>query len=257
MKKSSRIRVGYIYIYIYTVFCLNQRSFDLHKAHCGCNNFWHWGDNLFLPNLLEAAGVGKLRIFGSGENRVGYLHCTEQHDVPVIHVNLPYWLALLCQSRCILFHSFKLNQSSQRFARHFERIHTHPSVLLNSARYTHVDNYCHGLIIAEKQLYEKSPHLGRSHDPPQTCRGPAIHWNKPRPFNYSIPVAREILCLHRWCNTSTSRGDDGGIDGLMVTWFPHFQATCVRVPRCASNVMMCQTPFVASRWVILLGYNCQ
>ena len=26
-------------------------------------------------------------------------------------------------------------------------------------RYTHVDNYCHGLIIAEKQLYEGSPHL--------------------------------------------------------------------------------------------------
>ena len=29
------------------------------------------GDNLFLPNLLEAAGVGKLRIFGSGTSRVG------------------------------------------------------------------------------------------------------------------------------------------------------------------------------------------
>lgn len=53
-------------------------------------------DNLFLPNLLEAAGVGKLRVFGRGESRVGY---------------------------------------------------------------THVDNYCHGLIIAEKQIYEGSPHL--------------------------------------------------------------------------------------------------
>ena len=29
-------------------------------------------------------------------------------------------------------------------------------------RYTHVDNYCHGLIIAEKQIYETSPHLGTS-----------------------------------------------------------------------------------------------
>ncbi|CAE7395522.1 3BETAHSD/D1 [Symbiodinium pilosum] len=55
-------------------------------------------DNLFLPNLLEAAGVGKLRIFGSGTSRVGY---------------------------------------------------------------THVDNYCHGLVIAEKQLYQGSPHLGK------------------------------------------------------------------------------------------------
>lgn len=26
--------------------------------------------------------------------------------------------------------------------------------------YTHVDNYCHGLIIAEKQIYENSPYLG-------------------------------------------------------------------------------------------------
>lgn len=55
-------------------------------------------DNLFLPNLLEAAGVGKLRIFGAGKIRVGY---------------------------------------------------------------THVDNYCHGLVIAERQLYEKSPTLGK------------------------------------------------------------------------------------------------
>ena len=31
------------------------------------------GDNLFLPNLLEAAGIGKLRVFGSGKSRVGLL----------------------------------------------------------------------------------------------------------------------------------------------------------------------------------------
>ena len=179
--------------------------------------------------------------------------------------------SFLCQSPCILFHCFKLNQSSEGFARHFERIHTHPSVLLNYARYTHVDNYCHGLIIAEKQLYEKSPHLGRAYDPPQACRGPAIHWNKPWPFNYSIPVAREILRLHRWCNTSTSRGDDGGISSDVTAscvefcwkmsglryeasspdFFTFKQLVYGTKKRCASNVMMCQTQFVASRWVIL------
>ncbi|KAL3791782.1 hypothetical protein ACHAWO_005702 [Cyclotella atomus] len=55
-------------------------------------------DNLFLPNLMEAALSGKLRIFGSGENRICF---------------------------------------------------------------THVDNYCHGLIIAEKALYPNSPALGK------------------------------------------------------------------------------------------------
>ncbi|TPP49794.1 3-beta hydroxysteroid dehydrogenase/isomerase family protein [Leishmania donovani] len=55
-------------------------------------------DNLFLPNMLEAAGTGKLRVFGKGDNRICF---------------------------------------------------------------THVDNYCHGLIIAEKQLYKNSPYLGR------------------------------------------------------------------------------------------------
>mmetsp|Transcript_17285 Transcript_17285/g.36248 ORF Transcript_17285/g.36248 Transcript_17285/m.36248 type:complete len:426 (-) Transcript_17285:184-1461(-) len=55
-------------------------------------------DNLFLPNLLEAAMNGKLRIFGEGYNRICF---------------------------------------------------------------THVDNYCHGLIIAEKSLYPNSPALGK------------------------------------------------------------------------------------------------
>ncbi|CAK9041605.1 unnamed protein product [Durusdinium trenchii] len=73
-------------------------------------------DNLFLPNLLEAAGVGKLRIFGTGKSRVGY---------------------------------------------------------------THVDNYCHGLIIAEKQIYENSPYLGKFY----VCTDGATH---PYPEGYSI-----------------------------------------------------------------------
>jgi len=73
-------------------------------------------DNLFLPNLLEAAGVGKLRIFGTGTSRVGY---------------------------------------------------------------THVDNYCHGLVIAERQLYEGSPHLSKFY----VCTDGATH---PHPQGYSI-----------------------------------------------------------------------
>ncbi|CCW61119.1 unnamed protein product [Phytomonas sp. EM1] len=55
-------------------------------------------DNLFLPNVLEAAGTGKLRIFSKGDNRICF---------------------------------------------------------------THVDNYCHGLIIAERKLFRGSPILGK------------------------------------------------------------------------------------------------
>jgi nucleoside-diphosphate-sugar epimerase len=54
-------------------------------------------DNLFLPNLLEVAALGKLRVFGNGGNR----NC-----------------------------------------------------------FTHVDNYCHGLILGEKVLYPGSKALG-------------------------------------------------------------------------------------------------
>jgi len=55
-------------------------------------------DNLFLPNMLETAGTGRLRIFGEGKNRICF---------------------------------------------------------------THNDNYCHGLILAERTLYEGSPALGK------------------------------------------------------------------------------------------------
>merc|ERR1719238_860445 len=55
-------------------------------------------DNLFLPNLLEAAGNGKLRVFGAGKNRICF---------------------------------------------------------------THVDNYCHGLIIAERTLKPGSRSAGK------------------------------------------------------------------------------------------------
>jgi len=55
-------------------------------------------DNLFLPNLLEVAGTGKLRIFGNGQNRICF---------------------------------------------------------------SHVDNYAHGLIIAERALYTGSKAIGK------------------------------------------------------------------------------------------------
>ena len=55
-------------------------------------------DNLFLPNMLETAGSGRLRIFGAGKNRICF---------------------------------------------------------------THNDNYCHGLILAERELYDGSPALGK------------------------------------------------------------------------------------------------
>ena len=31
-------------------------------------------DNLFLPNLLEACGTGRLRVFGNGKNRICFTH---------------------------------------------------------------------------------------------------------------------------------------------------------------------------------------
>ena len=55
-------------------------------------------DNLFMPNILEAAGTGRLRVFGAGDNRVCF---------------------------------------------------------------SHVDNYCHGLILAEAALVPGSAALGQ------------------------------------------------------------------------------------------------
>eukprot|EP01059_Diplonema_ambulator_P000606 TRINITY_DN10503_c0_g1_i1.p1 TRINITY_DN10503_c0_g1~~TRINITY_DN10503_c0_g1_i1.p1 ORF type:complete len:394 (+),score=58.83 TRINITY_DN10503_c0_g1_i1:72-1253(+) len=55
-------------------------------------------DTLFLPNMLESAATGQLRIFGSGRNKICF---------------------------------------------------------------SHVDNYCHGLVIAEQTLFKASPTLGK------------------------------------------------------------------------------------------------
>ena len=60
-------------------------------------------DNLFLPNVLEAAASGKLRVFAKSTTGNG----------------------------------------------------------MNKVCYTHVDNYAHGLIVAEKALYSGSPALGK------------------------------------------------------------------------------------------------
>lgn len=60
-------------------------------------------DNLFMPNVLEAAASGKLRVFAKSTTGNG----------------------------------------------------------MNKVCYTHVDNYAHGLIMAEKALYSGSPALGK------------------------------------------------------------------------------------------------
>jgi len=73
-------------------------------------------DNLFLPNLLEVAGTGKLRIFGNGQNRICF---------------------------------------------------------------SHVDNYSHGLIIAERALYPGSPALGKFY----ICTDGSTH---PVPEGYAL-----------------------------------------------------------------------
>ncbi len=60
-------------------------------------------DNLFLPNIMEAAGSGRLRIFSKPSTDNGF----------------------------------------------------------NRVCFTHVDNYCHGLIIAEAKLFPGSPCCGK------------------------------------------------------------------------------------------------
>ena len=63
-------------------------------------------DNLFLPNMLETAGQGLLRIFGNGKNRICF---------------------------------------------------------------SHVDNYCHGLILGYPALYAGSPALGNFYIVVSSC----------------------------------------------------------------------------------------
>ena len=77
-------------------------------------------DGLFLPNILEAAGTGRLRVFGDGNNRICF---------------------------------------------------------------SHVDNYCHGLILGEEALYPGSPALGKFYivtdgDTHPHSEGYAVFWEE-------------------------------------------------------------------------------
>lgn len=73
-------------------------------------------DTLFMPNFIETAATGKLRVFGNGKSRVCF---------------------------------------------------------------THVDNYCHGLILGERALYKGSPALGGFY----ICTDASTH---PYPEGYAL-----------------------------------------------------------------------
>lgn len=171
-------------------------------------------DNLFMPNILESCGTGKLRVFGRGDNRICF---------------------------------------------------------------THVDNYCHGLILGGRALYRGSPALGQfyvvtdaeTHPDP---RGFALFWDvldsATDVFGFSRIKSRtalptwliwtlatlcdlftlvtglklklstftvRMLTMHRWFNTQKAERDlgykpiigfsEGWADNLewfRVNWLPDF-----------------------------------
>ena len=83
-------------------------------------------DNLFLPNLLETAGTGRLRIFGNGRNRS----------------------APACG----------LNPGTGKCMTRAQQTAVHTSGRRGGAVcFTHNDNYCHGLILAERALCVPAP----------------------------------------------------------------------------------------------------
>lgn len=47
-------------------------------------------DNLFLPNVLEVAGQGMLRIFGNGKNRICFSHVDNYSHGLIIGYNALY-----------------------------------------------------------------------------------------------------------------------------------------------------------------------
>jgi len=173
-------------------------------------------DNLFLPNILEACGTGRLRVFGAGTNRICF---------------------------------------------------------------THVDNYAHGLIIAERALYQGSPACGKFYivtdgnthpypegflhfweviDQANTAMGFPSIWNKaslPIWLLWSVATICELigmligttlklnrfsvrmLTMHRWFDTTASEKDlgyrpivsysEGWADTLVwfrENWLPTFDA---------------------------------
>mmetsp|Transcript_4946 Transcript_4946/g.11633 ORF Transcript_4946/g.11633 Transcript_4946/m.11633 type:complete len:400 (+) Transcript_4946:142-1341(+) len=143
-------------------------------------------DNLFLPNMLEVAGQGMLRIFGTGFNRICF---------------------------------------------------------------SHVDNYCHGLILGAPALYKGSPALGKfyivtdgsTHPDPRGCcyfwkeldrqvvaMGFPSIWQKFKlPYWFMMPLAYlcsligfilririklnpftvTVLTMHRWFDISAAERD--------------------------------------------------
>jgi nucleoside-diphosphate-sugar epimerase len=172
-------------------------------------------DNLFMPNMLEAAGQGVLRIFGNGHNRICF---------------------------------------------------------------SHVDNYCHGLILGYPALYPGSPALGkfyivtdgRTHDDPRGCcefwrsldeaivyMGFTSIWSKFKlPYYFIMPLAYlcsvigwilginiklnpftvTVLTMHRWFDISAAENDlkykpvihykQGWAETLAwfkANWLPYYQ----------------------------------
>jgi nucleoside-diphosphate-sugar epimerase len=177
-------------------------------------------DNLFMPNVLEAAGTERLRVFSC--SRTGYGK--------------------------------------------------------NRVCFTHVDNYCHGLILAAEGLYEGSPILGKFYivtdadthpheegyaefwdvidEPIQKMGFPSIHNKWHLPFWFIMPIAYlcsfvgwlfgtkfklnpfsvHMMTMHRWFDVSSSKRDFGyepvigfaeGWDDTALwfqgNWLPHFQ----------------------------------
>eukprot|EP00931_Biecheleriopsis_adriatica_P079783 TRINITY_DN53133_c0_g1_i1.p1 TRINITY_DN53133_c0_g1~~TRINITY_DN53133_c0_g1_i1.p1 ORF type:complete len:403 (+),score=58.00 TRINITY_DN53133_c0_g1_i1:95-1303(+) len=171
-------------------------------------------DTLFMPNFVETASTGKLRIFGDGKNRVCF---------------------------------------------------------------THVDNYCHGLILGERALYKGSPALGQfyictdAHTHPHP-EGYAELWDEidrfiiglglppisskthlPRTFMFCLayicnfigflmgrklklsPFSVKMLVMHRWFSFDHAKKDLGyepiipfregwtdAIDWFKREWLPNF-----------------------------------
>ena len=83
-------------------------------------------DNLFLPNLLETAGTGRLRIFGNGRNR----------SAPACGLN-PGTGECMTRAQQTAVHT-----SGRRGG---------------AVCFTHNDNYCHGLILAERARCVPAP----------------------------------------------------------------------------------------------------
>jgi hypothetical protein len=60
---------------VYVLISLCQRAIAIATRHTSLM-LHRYGprDNLFLPNILEAGGTGRLRIFGDGTNRICFTH---------------------------------------------------------------------------------------------------------------------------------------------------------------------------------------